>query len=141
MNYAVFGSGNSEWASTFQRVPTLVDELLNECGAYHLVERGAADVRGDHLGAFQDWSEELWNTVAENYDVDHHDYEREKLVLEGSTNRSHFLNAAKYGSGATDAQYVAAQVTDKAVLSSTNDDNSPIPVSYTHLTLPTIYSV
>lgn len=126
VNYAVFGSGNSEWASTFQRVPTLVDELLNECGAYRLVERGAADVRGDHLGAFQDWSEELWNTVAENYDVDHHDYEREKLVLEGSTNRSHFLNAAKYGSGATDAQYVAAQVTDKAVLSSTNDDNGPI---------------
>lgn len=64
VNYAVMGAGNSEWASTFQRIPTLIDGQLAELGAHRLIDRGVADVRSDYVGAFEDWAENLWPAIA-----------------------------------------------------------------------------
>lgn len=65
VDYAVMGCGNSEWASTFQRIPTLIDARLAELGATRIVDRGVADVRGDYVGSFEQWAEGLWPAVAE----------------------------------------------------------------------------
>jgi cytochrome P450/NADPH-cytochrome P450 reductase len=40
VHYAVFGCGHSDWRSTFQRIPTLVDASLAELGGTRLAERG-----------------------------------------------------------------------------------------------------
>lgn len=62
VKYAVFGCGHSDWASTFQKIPTLVDELLADLGAERLTERGSSDVsKQDTFGDFETWtSGKLW---------------------------------------------------------------------------------
>ncbi len=65
VRYAVFGCGNTDWARTYQRIPTLVDDRLAAAGATRLVERGAANARGDFVGSFETWHEGLWPAVAD----------------------------------------------------------------------------
>lgn len=63
--YAVFGVGNREWVSTYQKVPTTVDEDLLRKGAHQLVKRGMADVSdGDIFNSFDQWTDELlWPAI------------------------------------------------------------------------------
>ncbi|MFH8346554.1 bifunctional cytochrome P450/NADPH--P450 reductase [Streptomyces sp. NPDC018045] len=49
--YAVLGVGDRNWAATYQRVPTLLDERLAALGAERLLPRGEADASGDLNGA------------------------------------------------------------------------------------------
>lgn len=60
--YAIFGCGHSDWASTYQRIPKLIDELLPKSGAERFAERGASDVsKQDTFGDFEAWtSGQLW---------------------------------------------------------------------------------
>lgn len=62
VQYAVFGVGNREWVSTYQKVPTTVDEILHSKGAHRLVQRGIADVcDGEIFNAFDQWTDGmLW---------------------------------------------------------------------------------
>lgn len=62
VKYAVFGCGHSDWASTFQKVPKLVDEILGVLGAERLADRGSSDVsKQDTFGDFEAWtSGKLW---------------------------------------------------------------------------------
>lgn len=62
VKYAVFGCGHSDWASTFQKVPKLVDEILGALGAERLADRGSSDVsKQDTFGDFETWtSGHLW---------------------------------------------------------------------------------
>jgi cytochrome P450/NADPH-cytochrome P450 reductase len=56
VQYAVFGCGHRDWVSTYQRVPAVVDELLEKHGATRLAERGASDVsKQDTFGDFDTW--------------------------------------------------------------------------------------
>ncbi|WPF68475.1 bifunctional cytochrome P450/NADPH--P450 reductase [Corynebacterium sp. 21KM1197] len=83
VNYAVFGCGNSEWAATFHRIPTLIDDQLAALGANRIVERGAGDVRSDYVGAFEEWAEGLWEAVSELEEVEHSEAgATEKVSLE-----------------------------------------------------------
>ncbi|SMQ49246.1 unnamed protein product [Zymoseptoria tritici ST99CH_3D7] len=63
--YAVFGVGNREWVTTYQRQPKLIDEVMGQKGAESLVDRGIADVcDGDIFNAFDRWTDEkLWPAV------------------------------------------------------------------------------
>ncbi|WP_068426999.1 bifunctional cytochrome P450/NADPH--P450 reductase [Piscicoccus intestinalis] len=63
VRYAVFGCGNTDWARTYQRIPTLVDEQLERAGAARLLERGEANARGDFFGDFEEWHERLWPAI------------------------------------------------------------------------------
>ncbi|MHC5908609.1 cytochrome P450 [Streptomyces sp. S6] len=65
--YAVLGVGDRNWAATYQRVPTLIDEHLAAAGAVPMLERGAADASGDFAGAVDRWSGDLWTTLLERY--------------------------------------------------------------------------
>jgi cytochrome P450/NADPH-cytochrome P450 reductase len=67
LKYAVLGVGDRNWAATYQRVPTLIDERLAAAGATPLLERGAADASGDFAGAVDRWSGDLWSTLLERY--------------------------------------------------------------------------
>lgn len=57
--FAVFGVGNSEWASTFHKVPKLIDEIMPKLGAVRAHKTGFVDVRGDAVGPFEEWREGL----------------------------------------------------------------------------------
>ncbi|KAJ7601926.1 fatty acid hydroxylase [Mycena polygramma] len=41
VRFAVFGCGNSDWATTFQAIPTLCDELFEKNGATRMIPRGS----------------------------------------------------------------------------------------------------
>ena len=63
VNYAVFGCGNRDWASTYQSVPRQLDERLAALGARRIRERAEGDAREDLDGQFQAWFEGLFPTV------------------------------------------------------------------------------
>ena len=63
--YAVFGCGNRDWVRTFQRIPTLVDDVLAARGGTRLVERGVGDAQAaEFFEAFDEWEGRLWETLA-----------------------------------------------------------------------------
>ncbi len=65
VRYAVFGSGNRQWARTYQFVPKRVDAALEAAGATRLRPRGEADAGGDFFGAFDEWYETLWSDLGQ----------------------------------------------------------------------------
>ena len=64
VSYTVFGSGNREWASTYQKIPRLVDKNLEKHGAKRIYQRGEGDASDDFDGQFQTWYRPLWNALA-----------------------------------------------------------------------------
>ena len=66
VRYAVFGCGNHDWVATYQRIPTLIDNLAAERGAERLVERGVGDAGGsDFFDSFDKWEAGLWKVLGE----------------------------------------------------------------------------
>jgi cytochrome P450/NADPH-cytochrome P450 reductase len=63
VNYTVFGVGNSDWASTFHRIPKLVDETMTKLGATRFLEAGYTNVKTDLVGPWEDWSEKLFEAL------------------------------------------------------------------------------
>jgi cytochrome P450 / NADPH-cytochrome P450 reductase len=63
--FSVFGCGNMDWASTYQAVPTLLDEQLVAHGGTRIRDRGEGDARSDFDGQFSDWYSGLWPAVTE----------------------------------------------------------------------------
>lgn len=64
VKYAVFGCGHKDWHDTFQRVPKLVDRLLEERGATRIIKMGSTDVsEGKVLDDFGHWQDELIKIV------------------------------------------------------------------------------
>ncbi len=70
VQYAVFGCGHRDWASTFQAVPTLLDEGLAAHGAQRMTARGGGDAGGDFDGDFENWYGSFWPQVAEALDIE-----------------------------------------------------------------------
>ena len=64
VNYAVFGVGNSDWASTFHKVPKLVDRLMSQMGAKRLIEPGFTNIKLDPIGPWEDWTDGLWGNLS-----------------------------------------------------------------------------
>ena len=117
VNYAVVGSGNSEWAETFQRVPSVIDQAMETAGAHRLVERGAVDVRGDYLSDFASWEKGLWQAVSDHFDVEIED--------QGETNsvQIKYLNGGRAASLSIDSEgeFVEAVVQKVVKLSTAAD--------------------
>ncbi|KAK1147600.1 hypothetical protein N8T08_000942 [Aspergillus melleus] len=59
LKYAVFGVGNSNWPSTFHRIPKLVDSTLKRLGATAIAPIGTTDAKSDLLGPWDSWSARL----------------------------------------------------------------------------------
>jgi cytochrome P450 / NADPH-cytochrome P450 reductase len=62
--FTVFGCGNTEWASTYQAIPTLLDTQLAAHGGRRLRPRGEGNAAGDFDAAYRDWHAGLWSDVA-----------------------------------------------------------------------------
>ena len=69
LRFGVFGCGNKDWAASYQRIPKLLDQQLEELGGERLVARGEGDARGDFDGNFQDWYAPLWSQLAEKLGI------------------------------------------------------------------------
>lgn len=60
LRYAIFGCGHSDWKDTYQKVPVLLHQLMENSGAKPLVPMGASDAAtGDMFSDFADWYREL----------------------------------------------------------------------------------
>jgi cytochrome P450/NADPH-cytochrome P450 reductase len=64
VTYSVFGCGNTEWASTYQAVPTLLDEQLEAHGGRRILARGEGNAAGDFDAAYRGWHGNLWSEIA-----------------------------------------------------------------------------
>lgn len=65
VKFAVFGCGNTDWTSTYQSIPKLIDDRLGACGGERICERGVGNVAApDLFGDFEDWLETLWLNLA-----------------------------------------------------------------------------
>ncbi|MFE2456733.1 bifunctional cytochrome P450/NADPH--P450 reductase [Streptomyces sp. NPDC059402] len=69
VDYLVLGCGSQDWAATYQRIPTIIDEALRNAGAERLRERGAIDARTDFFGDWERWYQPLWKRLAQQYDL------------------------------------------------------------------------
>ncbi|MGV9743951.1 bifunctional cytochrome P450/NADPH--P450 reductase [Rhodococcus zopfii] len=61
VRYTVFGCGDTDWAATYQAVPTLIDTELERHGAQRIRPRGAGDAHGDFDAQYRQWHSELWS--------------------------------------------------------------------------------
>ena len=62
--YAVFGCGDTAWAETYQKVPTLLDSELEAHGARRVHPRGEGDAEADFDGMYRAWHADLWSDLA-----------------------------------------------------------------------------
>ncbi|KAH8103122.1 cytochrome P450 [Cristinia sonorae] len=68
LRYAVFGCGNREWTSTYQKIPKLIDSRLEALGAGRIVERGETDAGGaEFFESFDDWEAKLFESLSKQY--------------------------------------------------------------------------
>ncbi|MFJ2213833.1 cytochrome P450 [Streptomyces sp. NPDC101062] len=67
VRYAVLGVGDRNWAATYQRVPTLIDDRLAALGATRLTARAEADASGDLTGAVDAFGEALRTVLLEHH--------------------------------------------------------------------------
>ncbi|KAB5589304.1 Cytochrome P450 family protein [Ceratobasidium theobromae] len=70
VSFGVFGAGNHDWAQSYQRIPRLIDDMLEKKGAKRLLEHGEGDAGGDSfIESFNEWEEVLWETLVKEYNV------------------------------------------------------------------------
>ena len=67
--YTVFGCGNTDWADTYQAVPTLLDEQLEQHGGRRLHPRGEGNAAGDFDADYRAWHRGLWADIATALDL------------------------------------------------------------------------
>ncbi|WP_369214348.1 bifunctional cytochrome P450/NADPH--P450 reductase [Streptomyces flavofungini] len=67
VHHAVLGVGDRNWAATYQRVPTLIDDRLAASGATRLLARAEADASGDLAGAVRRFTAALRTELLRRY--------------------------------------------------------------------------
>ena len=78
VSYSVFGCGNTEWAATYQAVPTMLDTQLQAHGARRIRARGEGDARGDFDAQYRSWHDNLWRDLAAALDLPPDGAERDR---------------------------------------------------------------
>lgn len=63
VNYAILGCGDRSWSGTYQSIPRLMDEKLENLGGNRLLSRGEADAGGDIEKQVEAWQHMLWPQV------------------------------------------------------------------------------
>ena len=70
VRFAVFGTGNRDWAATYQNIPRMLEQQLLKGGAEQILPRGEADGRGDFFGDFDRWYRPLWQQLADTFELE-----------------------------------------------------------------------
>ncbi|PZD97355.1 NADPH--cytochrome reductase [Paenibacillus sambharensis] len=73
VQYAVFGCGDRNWASTYQAVPRFIDEQMHKAGAVRITQRGDGDASADFEQDLDAWRAGLWNGLAERFGFVRHE--------------------------------------------------------------------
>ena len=89
--FAVFGCGHHDWASTFQKIPKLLDSTLTEKGAIPIVQRGETDVAlGKIFDDFDEWQDNLlWPAITGAARSDITEVEALEMEISTSARASH----------------------------------------------------
>lgn len=69
VSYAVFGCGNRSWASTYQRIPRLIDDMMKAKGASRLTEIGEGDAADDFESHRESWENRFWKETMDAFDI------------------------------------------------------------------------
>ncbi|MEC0520055.1 bifunctional cytochrome P450/NADPH--P450 reductase CypB [Bacillus inaquosorum] len=69
VSYAVFGCGNRSWASTYQRIPRLIDDMMQAKGASRLTPIGEGDAADDFESHRKSWENRFWKETMEAFDI------------------------------------------------------------------------
>ncbi len=69
VRYSVFGCGDTDWAATYQAVPTFLDTELERHGAQRFHPRGAGDAHGDFDAQYRQWHSALWSDLESALDL------------------------------------------------------------------------
>ncbi len=99
VNYTVFGCGDRNWATTYQRIPTTIDETLKAKGATKIAERGEGDASEDFDGDFEKWQTALWEGLASHFDlnVEETDTASSSIAVDFVSGESYTPTAQMYG--------------------------------------------
>lgn len=81
VRYTVFGCGDHNWASTYQRIPVYIDERLEALGAARLVERGGGDASGDFEKEYEAWREKLWAGIMDAFGLAYKQVDKKESSL------------------------------------------------------------
>lgn len=81
VRYTVFGCGDHNWASTYQRIPVYIDERLEALGAVRLVERGGGDASGDFEKEYDAWREKLWAGIMDAFGLSYKKSDKKESSL------------------------------------------------------------
>ncbi|KAI1845852.1 hypothetical protein JX266_007939 [Neoarthrinium moseri] len=65
VKFSVFGVGNSDWATTFHKIPKLLDQSMPKLGAKAFMPAGFADVKEDLVGPWEDWRDDLLSSIGD----------------------------------------------------------------------------
>ncbi|MDE4084431.1 bifunctional cytochrome P450/NADPH--P450 reductase [Planococcus maritimus] len=98
ITYSVFGCGDRNWATTYQRVPSIIDEQLSATGATQLIGRGEGDSSEDFDGELEKWQQALWPALAERFglDLETNAQATNQLTMEFISGVSHTPSARAY---------------------------------------------
>ncbi|HET8599805.1 MAG TPA: cytochrome P450 [Segeticoccus sp.] len=69
VTYSVFGCGSTEWASTYQAIPTMLDTALEAHGGERALPRGEGNAAADFDAAYRGWHQPLWADLASALDL------------------------------------------------------------------------
>lgn len=70
VRYIVFGCGNHDWVSTYQRVPKLCDSLLEQHGGKRLMDRGEGDAGASNFfEVFDEFEAKIWETLSKEFQI------------------------------------------------------------------------
>ncbi|OLP66294.1 putative bifunctional P-450/NADPH-P450 reductase 2 [Bacillus pumilus] len=81
VTYAVFGCGDRNWASTYQRIPRLIDEALEKKGAKRMTELSEGDASGDMDEDKERFQQAVFEELANEFDLTFQEESQDKPTL------------------------------------------------------------
>lgn len=81
VTFAVFGCGDRNWASTYQRIPRLIDEALEKKGAKRIAELGEGDAGGDMDEDKEKFQQVIFDELAKEFELTFQEKSQEKPNL------------------------------------------------------------
>ncbi|MFL6561832.1 MAG: cytochrome P450, partial [Bacillus sp. (in: firmicutes)] len=73
VKFAVFGCGDTNWASTYQEIPSYIDKRLSDKGATQLIQKGQGDASSEFDKQYQEWHDKIWPAVFDAFGLESKD--------------------------------------------------------------------
>ncbi|GAB6438644.1 MULTISPECIES: bifunctional cytochrome P450/NADPH--P450 reductase [Bacillus] len=120
VQYAVFGCGDHNWASTYQRIPRYIDEQMAQKGATRFSTRGEADASGDFEEQLEQWKQSMWSDAMKAFGLELN----KNMEKERSTLSLQFVSRLGGSPLARTYEAVYASVLENRELQSSSSDRS-----------------